>query len=843
MDEYERYDHGALLRDRYQKCGDISEGSYGLVSLAKDTLHNDILVAVKFIYPIGYKRDGGGDNDKEKDQRPSSSPAKLRSPNSKPKGFKHNKDSILNGLYQEAEKEIKIHKILGSHANISTLYDHFDSYLILDYCSRGDLYEAIHNFNGPTTTQDIKDVFQQILNALEFCHNHGVYHRDLKPENILITEDWSIKLCDWGLATTNKIITDKDEFDVGSERYMAPELFDSELDNYDASKIDLWSIGVILLTLVFHKNPFQVANYSDKRFIQFAGNREVLFDIFPRMSGDMFKVLRSCLNIDPDNRSLQNTKNDLEELRYFTIDEEYWASDYEEDDGEDEYVENENENDNDHENENETEEIDYNYKRNDILGQSPLKPRFVNEKTSQEKVSSSLSTTDNDSNRIKHYGNIESQSRVLDDFPIPHNHRADALLSSTTNLKPIPIGSFGGGGNKFRNTRKPFNVASYNQSQNLRVQQSKFNREDFFTPKSVFNHYMDKYGEQRFNNIDSKIHENLPSNGDGKKRKLRSWKKNYRKNKPRSRSGRRQEHSSQYHHGKDETSSQNNNNNQGTSHKRKSRSFSATKARKFIGTPSNVNATNSNNNTNGNAVASTFHSLAPGTPHSYGSSTGKYAPPHLRSPTYARSPVIEPVTEEMSRLNLNDEEVFHLEGDFELSEIDKLKSENESSSGYGYFKKPAYKNNNNSHSSHILISENDKVVQVTNAISEPIVPNTTIVNGHSFKNTFMGQKWPISAQDSISTLSSSANSVNGKYVPPFRRGSISHQTPAVPVPTSSGTQSVQVPIPKFSKKGKDDISHSKFLPNGSLPSAILSGTSSVNGSDGSFYRKEWSDYE
>ena len=70
--------------------------------------------------------------------------------------------------------------------------------MILEFCSRGDLYEAIHSGNGPVTTPDIKDVFQQILTAVEYCHSRGVYHRDLKPENILIAEDWSIKICDWG---------------------------------------------------------------------------------------------------------------------------------------------------------------------------------------------------------------------------------------------------------------------------------------------------------------------------------------------------------------------------------------------------------------------------------------------------------------------------------------------------------------------------------------------------------------------------------------------------------------------------------------------------------------------
>ena len=56
MEQFERYDKGELLRDRYLKVNDISEGSYGLVSVAKDTRNNDCLVAVKFIYPVDYKR-------------------------------------------------------------------------------------------------------------------------------------------------------------------------------------------------------------------------------------------------------------------------------------------------------------------------------------------------------------------------------------------------------------------------------------------------------------------------------------------------------------------------------------------------------------------------------------------------------------------------------------------------------------------------------------------------------------------------------------------------------------------------------------------------------------------
>ena len=66
----------------------------------------------------------------------------------------------------------------------------------------------------------LKSVFLQILDAVEYCHDHGIYHRDLKPDNILINEDGTqIKLADFGLSTTSKI---SDSFGCGSPPYMSP---------------------------------------------------------------------------------------------------------------------------------------------------------------------------------------------------------------------------------------------------------------------------------------------------------------------------------------------------------------------------------------------------------------------------------------------------------------------------------------------------------------------------------------------------------------------------------------------------------------------------------------------
>lgn len=845
MDEYEKYDSGALLKDKYLKVADISEGSYGLVSVAKDTKADNKLVAIKFIYPIDYKKDP---LDKTKDsERATSSPARLRS--NLVKG--PSKASILRSLYEEASKEIKIHKVLGSHPNVSTLYDHFDSCLVLEYCPRGDLYEAIQNGMGPSASPDIKDVFLQVINALEFCHSHGVYHRDLKPENILISEDWSIKLCDWGLATTTRIITNKSEFDIGSERYMAPELFDTQLESYDASKIDLWSVGIILLTLVFHKNPFQVANYSDKRFLQFAANREALFDIFSSMSAEMFSVLRFSLNIDPKNRDLTSLKTEVTNLKYFTYDEEDWASDYDYEEGEEEDIEDAEEADIDDESNPETDaateppkneveaSADYpnfnnfvlNYNdADDINFHSGTDTSRVLEKEkdkSTKKITPPIiTTTDTDHNDDDDFEfdkfedsqvKLPSEARIIQERP--YNHRADALLSSSTDLKPIPISY---GGLRFiRNTRKPFKVASYSHSHKANSQnynfynhnkfpreepynQGKFPREEFFTPKSMVSHYMDKFGELRLNPSHSLG--GLNNNGNVNDRQHRSeWKKNARKRQSwNSKNGEPQNfgnHRTHHHH----NSTHVNHHHKSSSGHTKGRNKQAnsrnhTNDQKRKQTRKHLTLSSTGNIMN--PLVSSFHalnyplssnSIIPGSP----GSSGKYIPPYLRSPNYTRSPVIEAVTEEIDHLTLDNEEVFHLEDDFELgfnhtNSLDthkstSLNSTNATSITSSYqvdgsfrkqhhFKAPTYQ----------IPGLGNECQKLNGSFSNN--SNGMLLNGSGSHRGANGRRHSINKiHDIHSALVSSACSSTGKYIPPFRRGSHSAATGSLTPLNGSGT--------------------------------------------------------
>ena len=224
----------------------------------------------------------------------------------------------------ENSVEIACHHRLGHHANIVNLIRSFETsahiYLILEYCSMGDLYEAIRLDRGPRETKNVQDFMLQLVDAVEFMHSKGFYHRDIKPENIFLMQDGSMKLGDLGLATSDAW---SHEPSVGSDRYMAPEQYAfSENTGYAPSQADIWAIGICLLNVLFSRNPFVTPTESDKLFADYARDNQSLFDIFPNMSQDTFNVLVHAMTIDPSKRSLSGVRQALENAVSFTTEEE-----------------------------------------------------------------------------------------------------------------------------------------------------------------------------------------------------------------------------------------------------------------------------------------------------------------------------------------------------------------------------------------------------------------------------------------------------------------------------------------------------------------------------------------
>ncbi|MCJ1371631.1 hypothetical protein MMC20_002850 [Loxospora ochrophaea] len=232
-------------------------------------------------------------------------------------------DGVQAASSNDNASEPACHDHLGYHPNLVNLLHSFETgshvYLVLEFCSMGDLYEAIRLGRGPLETEHVRDFMLQLINAVDYMHSKGFYHRDIKPENIFLTQDGSMKLGDFGLATSDSWSF---EASVGSDRYMAPEQYDPADSGYSPASADIWAIGICLLNILFARNPFVKPAESDVLYVDFVRDRQSLFDVFPNMSQDTFEILIHALAIDPKKRSLSAVRDALERVISFTTDDE-----------------------------------------------------------------------------------------------------------------------------------------------------------------------------------------------------------------------------------------------------------------------------------------------------------------------------------------------------------------------------------------------------------------------------------------------------------------------------------------------------------------------------------------
>ena len=219
----------------------------------------------------------------------------------------------------ERSEELECHARLGCHPNTVNMIHNFETeshiYIVLEFCSRGDLYEAIRTGTGPLETEHVRQFMLELVNAVAYIHSKGMYHRDIKPENIFLTESGQMKLGDFGLATSEPWTY---ETTVGSDRYMSPEQYDSAGAGYAPDKADIWAIGICLLNILFSRNPFTTPTESDPLFLDFSRDKQSLFDVFPNMSQDTYEVIAQCMSLDPQKRSLDGVAEALKRVVSFT---------------------------------------------------------------------------------------------------------------------------------------------------------------------------------------------------------------------------------------------------------------------------------------------------------------------------------------------------------------------------------------------------------------------------------------------------------------------------------------------------------------------------------------------
>ena len=202
-----------------------------------------------------------------------------------------------------------------NHKKIVKLYDTLEindnSFCnILEYCSGPDLSLYIRKNGGSISEQIAKIIITQILQALMYLNNltKKIIHYDLKPENILFDNDMNIKITDFGLA---KIIEPNTEFvqltsqGVGTYWYLPPECFEENKNIEINSKVDIWSLGVILYEIIFNKKPFGHGCSSQKKLVKdkiIQNAYSVEFPENPEISEKCKDFIQNCLKYKQSER-------------------------------------------------------------------------------------------------------------------------------------------------------------------------------------------------------------------------------------------------------------------------------------------------------------------------------------------------------------------------------------------------------------------------------------------------------------------------------------------------------------------------------------------------------------
>ena len=141
----------------------------------------------------------------------------------------------------------------------------FDEDLVLAMKKeKEDIFQYCQRQPSLLPTETVVRMCNRILDAVSAFHQLGLSHRDVKPENLLVTDEGHVKICDFEMATPNKVSTTC----CGTETYMSPGLFQCIAfgSRYDTYAADVWSVVVTMFVVATLTRPFVIVNYEVDRF-------------------------------------------------------------------------------------------------------------------------------------------------------------------------------------------------------------------------------------------------------------------------------------------------------------------------------------------------------------------------------------------------------------------------------------------------------------------------------------------------------------------------------------------------------------------------------------------------
>ncbi|WP_125762371.1 Stk1 family PASTA domain-containing Ser/Thr kinase [Levilactobacillus mulengensis] len=187
--------------------------------------------------------------------------------------------------------------------NIVQVYDVGEEngmqYLVMEYVEGTDLKAYIKD-HFPIAYQEVIQIMEQILSAVQTAHEHNIIHRDLKPQNILIDQNKVAKITDFGIAValSEHSLTQTNTV-LGSVHYLSPE---QARGGMATKKSDIYSLGIILYELLTGTVPFEGETAVSIALKHFQSEIPSVREIDPRIPQALENVVLKATSKRPEDR-------------------------------------------------------------------------------------------------------------------------------------------------------------------------------------------------------------------------------------------------------------------------------------------------------------------------------------------------------------------------------------------------------------------------------------------------------------------------------------------------------------------------------------------------------------
>jgi serine/threonine-protein kinase len=264
---------GTVFEDKYRILQSLGQGGFGVTFLAEDTQSGEkVVLKVPHIAQLG-------------------DPA----------------------VYERFRREVAIGKLLN-HSDVPValaISEGNPPYLVLKYVEGEQLADVLNEKGRFPVDQAVKLV-ARLLDALQYCHERGVYHRDIKPENLMLAPDGHLKILDFGIALMEgapRVTWRGFSGLMGTPEYMAPEQIKGERG---AAKSDIYAVGCLLYHLLSGSPPFTGDNPLTIMYQHMTKNLEPLTSVKGLPPG-VWSAIRRALRRRKEDRydSAEQMANDL----------------------------------------------------------------------------------------------------------------------------------------------------------------------------------------------------------------------------------------------------------------------------------------------------------------------------------------------------------------------------------------------------------------------------------------------------------------------------------------------------------------------------------------------------